>query len=151
MHPPAVPAVFDESPEAYKRALADLRAELMRRYPHLLAIMDLPVGPATTSAELFARYGFKDYIPVLLDKGGVDDGTSMTIQWDGVGGMLFFAKHASGSVHPLLFVKTGEPGPANRMAAVKVLSLLHEAGHVDDYEKGLNIILNRMRVNWRRH
>jgi hypothetical protein len=121
--------------------LSRLRAEIMSAHPSLVTIAD--VAPSLKGREALAACGLTQY-EILQISATADDGYFGQAPRDGA--FMLMIKDAAGVRRTAIFTRRralDEDQDLDLLNTLAVGWLLHEQGHVDDFEQGINLVPDR--------
>jgi len=118
-------------------AMEKAKTDGLEQHPSLIGIFVIPGGETPTPEERMRIAGYPQLMPYYWQQkedDGYDKGDSSG------GGNMIVARGATGAYRTLIFLKRPAEWDDEMFAGIGLCALFHELGHVDDFEKKLNLI-----------
>ena len=133
---------FDPAKDKYVDTLAKAIKEEQYRHRSLLKIAEI-TPEQVSSPTLLQDADLDEYTQILWDFNGNDKTAYFKKQGTGkalLGGVTNFLLGPNNEQRTVAFIWMAKNGTDEVEAIIKLGLLYHEMGHVDDFEKGINII-----------
>lgn len=144
----ATKSLLTDNVDASAIAFTKECTDAVSQHRTLRRIIELPYQPGdeASDATLISRYGLDGnhhYEFTVPDGQGDADATGYGTSGGNLGGYTLFFRDPDGQDFSIIFLRKPPELDSESAAKINMGVLFHELGHVDDFERGLNMVPGR--------